>query len=111
MKPQNRYGQILEHLFKKHFEKGKDTFEFERRELEEACHLLGIERPRNLGDIPYSFRYRSDFPTVVQKAAPKGSEWIIEGAGKGRYRFRLVRVAKIEPRPDLAAIKVPDPPP
>ena len=39
---------------------------------------------------------------------PEGFEWIIEGAGKARYRFRLSRINRIEPRTDLAEIKLPD---
>ena len=35
-------------------------------------------------------------------------EWIIEGAGKGRYRFKLVAKTRIVPRDDLVVINVPD---
>lgn len=47
------------------------------------------------------------FP-VVFWTQPKDREWIIEGAGKGRYRFRLVRQTHIKPNTDLAVINIPD---
>jgi len=44
----------------------------------------------------------------VAVTAKAGCEWIIEGAGKGRYAMRLVRCQRVVPRPDLIAIKIPD---
>lgn len=35
-------------------------------------------------------------------------EWIIEGAGKARYLFRLVGQSRILPRKELITIKIPD---
>ena len=35
-------------------------------------------------------------------------EWGIELAGKGLYRFKLRKLMRIVPRPDLIAIKIPD---
>ena len=35
-------------------------------------------------------------------------EWIIEGVGRARYAFKLVRVNRIVPNPELFKIKVPD---
>ena len=35
-------------------------------------------------------------------------EWGIELAGKGQYRFKLGKLVRILPRPDLIAIKIPD---
>ena len=42
------------------------------------------------------------------KTQHKGREWIIEGAGKGRYRFKLVKKTRIQPRDNLAIIDIPD---
>jgi hypothetical protein len=39
---------------------------------------------------------------------PKGSEWIIEGAGRSLYRFKLVAATRIVPRDDLVRIAIPD---
>ena len=63
---------------------------------------------KNIGDVPYSFRYRNDLPDSILATQPDGREWIIEGAGKGRYRFKLVRKTRILPRDDLVVIDVPD---
>lgn len=35
-------------------------------------------------------------------------EWVIEGAGRARYEFRLVRVNRIEPNANLIMSKIPD---
>jgi hypothetical protein len=35
-------------------------------------------------------------------------EWIIEGAGRSTYRFKLVRINRIVPSPNLLRIAIPD---
>ncbi len=105
---QNRYAGIIERVFSNHHKKGVDEFEFERREFEEAAAYLGIVLPKNVGDIIYSFRYRSSWPASIAKTETKGREWTIEGAGRGRYRFRLSSINRIAPSPDLYRIKIPD---
>ncbi len=72
------------------------------------AELQGIVLPRNLGDVIYSIRYRTPLPESVLATQPPGSEWIIEGAGRSRYRFKLVRVNRIEPRADLIRTAIPD---
>ena len=48
-------------------------------------------------------------PNSILETQPEGHEWIIEGAGWGRYRFRLVTTAsRIVPRDDLVVIDIPD---
>jgi hypothetical protein len=37
-----------------------------------------------------------------------GREWIIEGAGRSKYRFRLVPATRIKPNDSLISIAVPD---
>lgn len=105
-----QYVPIVVHVFRKYWTKGTEKFEFHRDELVEAAESLGIERPDNLGDVIYSFKFRRDLPAEILEAAPKGKAWIIEGAGRSRYRFRLVDVGgvTIEPRQDVAAINIPD---
>jgi hypothetical protein len=70
--------------------------------------MLDIELPKNVGDLPYSFRYRIPLPERVLATQPEGREWIIEGAGRARYRFRLVQKTRIVPRHDLASTAIPD---
>ena len=105
-----QYVPIIVHVFRKYWAKGTGEFEFHRDELVEAAEALGIERPDNLGDVIYSFKFRRELPIEILQTAPKGKAWMIEGAGRSRYRFRLVEVGgtTIKPRQDIAAIKVPD---
>ncbi len=100
-----KYESIIVEIFKKHYKKGITEFEFDRDELNKAANKHKI---KNLGDLIYSFRYRKTFPQVISRTAPRGSEWIIEGAGRGKYRFKLARVSRIIPRSDLLRIKIPD---
>ena len=44
----------------------------------------------------------------IRETQPEGMEWVIEGAGKGRYLFKLVKGNRIVPNPNLMAIKIPD---
>ena len=69
---------------------------------------MKIVSPKNLGDVIYSMRYRTELPPSIAATAGQGMEWIIEGAGAGRYRFRQVRLNRIVPRPGLISIKIPD---
>lgn len=95
-------------MFFDHYEEGLTEFEFQREELEDAVTALGVARVKNLGDIPYSFRYRNPFPDSILETEPEGYEWIIEGAGIGRYRFKLVTASRVVPREDLVVIDIPD---
>ena len=76
----------------------------------EAAVALGLDRPDNLGDVIYSFKFRRELPAAIRDTAPKKMGWILEGAGSSRYRFRLVAQGGnvFKPRADLAAIKIPD---
>jgi len=104
----NRYTQILEAIFVRHFKKGATEIEFERTEFGQVADDLGITLPKNLGDVLYSFRYRTLLPKSITSKAPKGSEWIIRPAGKGRYKFVAVQQANIVPSNILAETKIPD---
>lgn len=104
----NRYKAIIERIFLDHWKKGTTEFEFVRDEIKEQAKKLNIVLPDNLGDLTYSFRYRTALPEVIVATQPKGQEWIIEGAGRSRYRFKLVSATRIRPRTDLAQIRIPD---
>jgi hypothetical protein len=105
-----QYVSIILHIFQKHWKKGLEEFEFHRDEMVEASEATGVNRPDNLGDVIYSFKFRNALPAAILSTAPKGKSWIIEGAGLGRYRFRLVKVGGtiFKPRQNIAAIKIPD---
>ncbi|MEV5055847.1 endonuclease [Agrobacterium radiobacter] len=104
----NAYHSIIEHVFFERFEEGVRSFEFERGDLEHAAQHLGLALPKNLGDVIYSLRYRAGLPQRILATQPDGQEWIIEGAGRARYRFCLVRLNRILPRADLLTIGIPD---
>jgi hypothetical protein len=105
-----QYAPIIVHVFRRYWTKGQSEFEFHRDSLVEAAEGLHVARPDNLGDVIYTFRYRRPLPEEVTSTAPKGKAWIIEGAGRSRYRFRLVDVGGtvIRPRGDIAPTKIPD---
>lgn len=107
-KPKNRYDAIVERIFRTHYKKGLAEFEFTRDEFEGVARDLGIALPKNLGDVLYSFRYRKELPESIRSTVATGLEWIVEGAGRARYRFRQARINRIEPRRELVAAKIPD---
>ena len=104
----NRYSVMIAKVFSSHYESGIESFEFTREELEDVAAELAVKLPKNIGDLIYSFRYRNKLPDSIVKHARTGLEWIIEGAGRARYRFRLVRLNRIVPREELLTVKVPD---
>ncbi len=106
--PLNRYGRVMLRIFREKRSAGAREFEFLRTDLESAADAEGITLPKNLGDVVYSFRYRTSLPAEILATQPKGYEWIIEGAGKSKYRFRLSRINRIVPRDNLTEIKIPD---
>jgi hypothetical protein len=104
----NLYKLIIEKIFFDHWEKDATDFEFERSEINRNAEILKVKLPANVGDVPYSFRYRISLPQSIVDTQPKGLEWIIEGAGRSRYRFKLVPATRIKPREDLICIAIPD---
>ncbi len=108
VKKATRYEQIIERVFFDRYREGNREVAFDRAEFAAAARALGIDLPKNLGDVIYSFRYRAPLPESIRGTAVEGEEWIIEGAGKGKYRFRCVPLASIQPSGNLAETKVPD---
>src|SRR3990172_3030488 len=95
----NRYSQIIEEIFLSHFKPGAIEVPFEREDLVRVAKKLGVRLPKNLGDIIYSFRYRTPLPESVRAKAPRGKEWIIRPAGPARDCFVATdaALAKIAP--------------
>jgi len=108
MGDKNRYIQIIERIFAERHKPGSRTVEFRRSDIERVAREPGIELPKNLGDVIYTFRYRGDLPESIRSCAPRGEHWIIAPAGRGRYRFECIAVSTILPTPNLAETKVPD---
>lgn len=104
----SKYDQIIEWVFANNHHQGDVIVSFDRDELVQASDELGFARIKNLGDIPYSFRFRRELPAEIQRTAPEGAEWIIVGTGIGEYAFRLASPGKIEPTAHYFPIKIPD---
>lgn len=108
------YAKIIETIFHRHYKKGVREFRFERQELEDVAKDLhdkgeiSIKRPKNLGDVIYSFRHRRALPESILETQPTGKGWLILGAGDGVYRFRLNKVTHIYPNKSLKARKIPN---
>lgn len=108
MAKSNRYQALISKIFFDRYRADLNSFEFERFVLEECAKELNIQLPKNLGDVIYSFRFRTAMPNEILATQPKGMEWIIEGAGRSAYRFKLVRINRVVPRTDLVRISIPD---
>ncbi|HEY3864025.1 MAG TPA: endonuclease [Verrucomicrobiae bacterium] len=108
MKGTNRYSAIIEELFSGKFKAGMTAVDFKREEFETVAGRLRIKLPKNLGDLVYSFRYRTDLPRSIQEKAGEGETWIIRPIGKGHYRLALVADRPIHPNQNLAVTKIPD---
>jgi hypothetical protein len=104
----NRYGQLISEIFHKHYRPGKVEIEFERSEFIAHAKRLGIDLPKNIGDVLYTFRYRSILPESIRATTPPAKSWVISGVGRSRYKFALVSLAEIVPNKIVAETKVPD---
>jgi hypothetical protein len=102
------YEAIIEKIFVDHFTKKTLEFQFERAEIADAAITLGIDVPKNLGDVIYTYRYRKKLPQPILDTLPKGKHWLILGDGDARYRFRQSNLAYIEPTVGLIVRKIPD---
>jgi hypothetical protein len=105
---QNRYAALIEKIFLDRYTAGAKHVDFERKDFKQAALDLGIALPDNLGDVIYSMRFRGELPSALLEAQPEGYEWIIELAGRAKYRFRLAKKNRILPNLNLARIRIPD---
>ena len=108
VEPKTAYRDMIVKIFREHHEEGATEFEFTRREIVAAKDLLAPDLDLNPGDVPYTYRYRRAMPDEILATQPAGMEWIIEGAGRAKYRFKLVRFTRVLPREDLVTIGIPD---
>lgn len=104
----NRYALILADIFRRKHKRGMRKVPFSRDEIVKTASKLGMPPIKNLGDLVYTFRFRSDFPDSIAEKAPKGTDWVIRLAGRGEYCFAASVLTTITPRPGLAVVKVPD---
>lgn len=104
----NRYVQLIESIFLKYYQEGTKEVAFKREEIITMARELGIQLPKNVGDVLYSFRYRTNLPTSITDKAPEGFEWIISAFGRSQYKFILTKEANFLPNSNLMNIKIPD---
>jgi hypothetical protein len=104
----NRYERIIEAIFRKHYQPGVREVRFRRDDIVQAARRLKVPLPKNLGDVLYSFRYRTALPDSITTLAPEGQAWIIRSAGTAQYAFVLMPLLLIAPSAALAETKIPD---
>lgn len=107
-KKPNRYVEIVAEIFRQRYREGAKVVPFAREEFVKIAGEKDIEVPRNLGDAVYSFKYRAPLPSSIADTAPEGLEWIIAGAGRSKYEFRLVKPLSIVPSENRMVVKIPD---
>lgn len=104
----NRYTKLIEQVFLLHYKEGATEVPFYRSDIEDIAKQLGIQLPKNLGDIIYSFRYRANLPDAITDKVNEGFEWIIRPTGRGSYKFELSKIASFIPNTLLVKTKIPD---
>jgi hypothetical protein len=104
----NRYAQLIEDIFFKRYKKGDTRVEFIREDIEKTAELLNIKLPKNLGDVIYSFKFRTSLPEAVKATAEVRKEWVIKSVGRSQYAFEQLANSRILPDNMLMAIKIPD---
>lgn len=87
---------------------GLKEIPFTREEIIRTAENLKIVLPKNLGDLLYSFRYRTSLPKNILEKAPEGFEWIIRPAGRALYKIVLIKEALFKPTENLAETKILD---
>lgn len=107
-KDDSRYSKLIEGVFLENYKKGAREATFQREDLVKTATKLGVALPKNLGDIVYSFRYRTSLPKSIRDLAPAGLEWIIRPIGPGKYQFSLTAMPRVLPNLLMAEIKIPD---
>ena len=104
----NRYTKIIERIFFSKFSDGMTKVPFSREEIIHTAKELKIELPKNLGDVIYSFKYRTPMPESIIKESSDERQWTIRNIGKGLYAFVLIKNPIITPGTLMQKIKIPD---
>jgi len=108
MAKKNRYVQLIEAVFHEAYEPGTEVVEFRREDLVRCARSLGVRLPKNIGDVIYSFRYRTPLPESITMLAPKDTQWVIVPAGRARYRFAAQATVEFLPNRVLTETRIPD---
>ena len=105
---QNRYIKIIEAIFFERYKLGITEVRFKRGDLISTAKALRIALPKNIGDVIYSFRYRTSLPDSIVKTAPEKLGWVIRPIGQSRYMFALSEMPRIFPSSMYAETKIPN---
>ena len=104
----NRYSRLVEKIFFDNYQEGAKKVDFMRSDIERAAQVLDIKLPKNLGDVIYSFRFRTELPGSITSIALEDEEWLIKLAGRSTYYFSLEERLEIIPNKSLVYAKVLD---
>lgn len=103
------YRQIIEKIFFDRYTEGAHQVNFDRTDITAAASDLGINPPKNLGDLVYTYRYRRELPESILKAAPGDAPyWVIRSRGAAEYRFCAVEWNAVTPASNRSITKIPD---
>jgi len=99
------YDQVIIEMFRRAYKPDADASPFTKDELVQVCQESSIVI-NNVPDVPYHYRTgRSDLPDEILDTG----NWVIEGAGKGRYTFvKLKRSPYIHIPDDLYVTEIPE---
>lgn len=104
----NLAQRIIESIFIERYRPDSQQVPFTRDDIISTALALGAARPKNVGDIVYSLRYRVPLPESIRREAPPGREWAIFPGGNAVYTLRTVPFNLIEPRQGLRTVRLPD---
>lgn len=102
------YAAIMKSLFFDKYSDDVKEIEFTRDDIIEHADRAGLNCPKNVGDLVYSFRYRATMPESITKTAPTGYSWVIIGIGDAKYKFVLSKNTNIMPNKALRSVLVPN---
>jgi hypothetical protein len=102
------YRTVVLGLFEKHYKGEGAPFNFAQNEYDDICKEKGVPQIGNKPDLVYQYRFRHPLPPEIEAEQLKGRKWVIELAGKGKYKFVLRKLKWITPTEGLIEIKVPD---
>jgi len=105
---QQKYAPILTQIFFDRYRQGDQVISFIRDDIKQTAAALGIEPPKNYGDLVYAFRHRRELPSRILETQPDDMEWIIKGAGTAQYSFKLVPKSRIIVNHQLPSIEIPE---
>lgn len=103
-----RYQKLIETIFLERYSEGAQRVAFLRSDIVSTAEQLGVELPKNLGDVVYMFRYRRSLPESIRSKLPEGRAWAIKSEGRSRYAFVAVEDIPIVPTLHQERIKIPD---